>query len=232
MRIYRNFQEAFSEVKRDLVEMGIRVHAKTYQDKYIADNPDFGTRELQNYIYTVTDPNPAYLNPVQPWADLEWQERLAGIEGKPNAKLNPGEAWKAREDVWRQFLQADGKFAYTYGDRFRSHRQVRIMINRIKVDPDSRQLYISIWNPIDVHKLGGVSRVPCSLGYLIQIRKGKLNITYNMRSCDFITHFNNDVYLACKLQAYMADQTGYEVGTFTHWIGSLHIFNKDSKGVF
>ena len=53
-----------------------------------------------------------------------------------------------------------------------------------------------------------------------------------MRSCDFSTHFANDVYLAIKLLEYVAELTGYEVGNFTHTIFSLHIYKKDLKGVF
>jgi thymidylate synthase len=53
-----------------------------------------------------------------------------------------------------------------------------------------------------------------------------------MRSCDFSTHFPNDVYLAIKLLEYIAGITGYEVGSFTHTIFSLHVYRKDLKEVF
>ena len=49
-RIYNKFDEALSEIGRDLAEMGISVHPKTWQDKDVSDNPDFETKELQNYI--------------------------------------------------------------------------------------------------------------------------------------------------------------------------------------
>lgn len=53
-----------------------------------------------------------------------------------------------------------------------------------------------------------------------------------MRSSDFATHFANDVYLAMKLLHWVAEQTGYEPGSFSHTIFSLHVYNKDIKGVF
>lgn len=229
MRIYIGFREALSEIKRDLSEMGIRVHPHTYQDKFVADNPDFATLELQNYGYTVTRPKSADLTPTQPWADEEWKERVSGMNGAP---VNPGTAWKLREEVWCEFLQSDGTFAYSYGDRFSRREQIKLIINRIKEDPDSRQLFISVYDPSDILKMGGISRIPCSLGYIIQIRKGKLNFTYLQRSVDFVTHFQNDVYLAVKMQEYLSEYTHYPPGNFTHFVNSLHMFKKDAQGVF
>ncbi len=228
MRIYNDFTEALPEIQRDLVEMGIKVHPKTYQDKNVARDPQFETLELQDYIYTVVNPDGKDLSPTQPWADQEFCERILGIDGTP---VNPGEAWTTRREVWKEFLK-DGYFAYTYSERFAQQSQVLRIINRLSEDKDSRQLYVSIWNPTDTKNLGGISRVPCSLGYLIQVRKDHLNLTYLQRSCDFVTHFTNDIYLAWKFQEFVASQVNISIGTITHWIGSLHIFKKDGKGVF
>lgn len=218
--------EALNEIKRDLSEMGTEVHPQTMQDKYVGDNSDYYTKELQNYDYTVKNAVLSLneLSPTQPWADAELAERLSG---KP---INPGTAYLWRLSVWNEFLH-DGRFSYSYAERMAG--KLNTIIQEIKDRPDSRQLYLSIWdNRIDPYHLGGISRVPCSLGYLFQVRGGKLNITYSMRSCDFATHFQNDVYLAVKLLEYVAHETGYEPGNFTHFIGSFHIYKKDTEGVF
>ena len=47
-----------------------------------------------------------------------------------------------------------------------------------------------------------------------------------------MTHFQNDVYLAVRMLKYVASETGLPVGTFTHWLGSLHTFRKDMAFVF
>jgi len=112
------------------------------------------------------------------------------------------------------------------------NQQVERVIHRLKRDRDSRQIFVSVWDVLDTSNLGGVSRVPCTLGYLLQCRKDHLNITYLQRSADFATHLVNDIYLAKLLQNYVALETGLESGTYTHWIGSLHIFNKDAREVF
>lgn len=234
MRIYTDFKEALSEIKRDLAEMGIKVHSQTYQDKYIGDDPEMSSRELQNYIYTVTEPNyQTGLQPTQPWCDAEFEERI-------NPKGNPGEAWELRRDVWEQFIQGDGTFAYHYGERL--SWQVDEIVKTLSQDHDTRQAFMGMWRPHeDIRKTGGVSRVPCTLGYYFQLRKGQLNMTYLQRSGDFATHFVNDIYLAGRMHLHvlgeLRTEEGFhgdmvELGTYTHWLGSLHIFEKDVKEVF
>lgn len=232
MRIYCEANEAFEEIKRDLAEMGIWVHPKTMQDKNVEGNADYETTELQNYCYTILDAKSKDIpNVCQPWADAEFEERITDPK-TVGGFINPGEAWKLRENVWGEFFH-NGKFGYSYNELIWNNDQFNKVINRLKEDPDSRQLWISLWDPErDPDLLGGISRVPCSLGYGFQVREGKLNMHYVMRSCDFSTHFANDVYLAIKLLEYVAKLTGYEVGSFTHTIFSLHIYRKDLKNVF
>lgn len=243
MRIYINAEEMIEETKRDLAEMGIVVRPATMQDKYVKGNPDYETRELQNYSYCLLDAKSQDIpGVIQPWADAEFLERITDPwdrtpEGKVDPLstpeyLNPGKAWELRKEVWTEYLH-EGKMAYTYNELIWNNDQVTKTINRLKEDPDSRQLWISLWNPDkDPDFLGGVSRVPCSLGYGLQVRDGKLNLHYVMRSCDFATHFRNDVYLAIKFLEWVAEKTGYPVGSFTHTIFSLHVYNKDVEGVF
>lgn len=247
MRIYTNASEMIEETKRDLAEMGITVRPATMQDKYIKGDPDYETKELQNYSYCLLDAKSVDIPGVsQPWADAEFEERIhdpfAGGRGTsgmvtPGAEkypsfINPGEAWKMRAEVWTNYLH-DGKMAYTYNELLWTNDQTVKVLKRLKEDPDSRQLWISLWNPEkDPDFLGGISRVPCSLGYGLQVRDGALNLHYVMRSCDFATHFRNDVYLAIKFLEWAAEKTGHKVGSFTHTIFSLHVYNKDVQGVF
>lgn len=239
--MFIDWEETQEEIKRDLAEMGIEVRPKTMQDKVIEGNEDYFTKELQNYCYTILDANSKMITGVsQPWADAEfkervydpWERNLDGDEVLIPEFVNPGEAWKLRKEVWTEFMH-DGKMAYTYNERFWNNDQLRLIIDRLKEDHDSRQLWLSVWDPcVDPDNLGGVSRVPCSLGYNFQFRDGKLNIHYVMRSCDFSTHFRNDVYLAIRLLEYVAKEAGLEVGNFTHSIFSLHVYKKDIEKVF
>ena len=230
MRIYHNFEEAFSEVRRDLKEMGIKVHTQTYQNKHIGADESMATLELQNYVYRVNDPDYMEIKATQPWANLEFGERIN------ERATNPGKAWKSRQEVWKEFLNKDGKFDYTYSERL-ADRLGRAAFTLIK-DPMSRQVFVSVWAPDDLYNSGGVERIPCTLGYYFQIRGDALHITYLQRSADFSTHFFNDVYLAGRAQMHLRGliQAHIEnilfLGDFTHWVGSLHVFQKDVKEVF
>ena len=229
MRIYTNFEEAVNETHRDLAEMGIKVHPATMQNKNVADSEDYETLELQNYGYTVVDACSTIdqLNPTQPWADAEFSERVSPVF------TNPGVAWQLRDDVWTEFLNDHGQFDYTYNERFHYLKQLDKIIEELRRNPDSRQCYLSVWHPSDTQWIGrAVKRIPCSLGYLFQVRRGRLNMTYYMRSCDFVTHFHNDIYLAVRLMKYVAKMVGVEPGDFTHFMNSLHIYKKDAEGVF
>lgn len=236
MRIFSNFEEAFSEIKRDLAEMGINVHTKTMQNKNIEHDDNYSTKELQFYSYRVISPlsqlDRLYDKlPTPQWAEAEWRERQLGIEG---VAINPGTAYKLRDAVWNEYLNPQGKFDYSYSERFAMNHQVEKVIEALNRDNMTRQAYISVWDPKhDPDFLGtAISRVPCSLSYLFQYRQGRLNMEYSMRSCDFNTHFPNDVYEALKLMHYVCLKTGLKPGDFIHHIASFHVYKKDIKDVF
>lgn len=237
MRVFRNFDEAKNEMARDLNELGVTVRAG-YQSLEVGDNPNFETKELQNYDYRVLRPSRADLEPkTADWCHTEWADRVNGILGDP---VNPGRSWKLRPEVWEPLLEPDyygmfkeGQqlFSYTYSERLCA-AHVDLVLLSLMENPGTRQAYISIWNPIlDPLRLGK-RRVPCSLGYQLIRRGNLLHMTYHMRSSDFVTHFDNDCWLALRLLEYMAEQLQMEPGSFTHNITSLHVYAADVEGVF
>ena len=230
MRIFKDFPEAQNEIKRDLAELGVSVHPETMQDIYVADNPDYETKELANYVYSVSRPDYTEIEGTHDeWVEQEWKDRLAG-------DLNPGTAWKLRKDVWDSLMERNsthlgGSFAYTYSHRM-GGVHIHRLIEELQKHPHSRQLWLPVWDRISDENRRGQRRVPCSLGYWVINREDQIHLTYMMRSCDFATHYANDAALAVILQHYIATMTDYGVGTFTHFIGSLHIYAKDVADVF
>lgn len=226
-RLFADFPEAQNEITRDLAELGTDVWTETMQDKDIKGDPDFMTKELTNYTYTVLKPNYTEIEGTHDeWVQQEWEDRLLG-------ELNPGRAWQLRRDVWDQFREmrgAFGTFSYTYSQRM-GGRHLDKLINELVRHPHSRQLWLPVWWNVDENRRGD-RRVPCSLGYWFVQRDGALHQTYVMRSCDFYTHYANDVALATMLLHYMAKRTNFKVGTFTHFLGSLHVYSKDVAHVF
>jgi Thymidylate synthase len=230
-RFYRNFSEAANEIKRDLAELSIEV-PPLYQSKPVSDDPDYVSKELHNYVYTVLDPDYELIPDVhEEFVKAEWPERLRG-------ELNPGTAWRTRPEVWQSLREKvqvvggidRGKFSYTYSERM-GGSHIQKLIDDFKQSPYSRQLYLPVWATVD-EKRRGERRVPCSLGYWFVYRDKRIHMTYMMRSCDFITHWPNDVALASILLHYVAHQTETKVGSFCHFVGSLHVYAKDVEGVF
>jgi thymidylate synthase len=225
MRFYTNFSEAFNELKRELKEMGINIHTKSVQNKDITDNPEFDSKEITNYMYTVTQPNcdDIPLN-NEAWCEAEFGERTSRKD------LNPGTAWLLRKNYWEQFLKSDGTFDYAYPQRMKF--TLPRVINLLKKDNQTRRAFLPIFDSVRDCVDNLEARIPCSLGYWFVYRQSQLHITYLQRSSDFSEHFNNDVWLANKLKDYVAEKAGLEPGHFIHWLGSLHIFAKDVKNVF
>ncbi len=236
MRVYKTFPDALNEIKRDIAELGMKVHPQTMQDKYVGNDPDYETMEYLNMIYTVTQPNledlRAYVQ-TWDWCEAEFQERLSGL---PPSNPEALEAWKLRPEVWKEFALSGQGFGYSYGERYRdqpyrTRGPLRDIIEELRIHPDSRQLFMPVWRRLDNDHLGRI-RVPCSLGYWFALRQGKLHITYLQRSGDYFTHLANDLWLTRKLQEHVASEIEAEPGFFTHWIGSLHVYRKDVADVF
>jgi thymidylate synthase len=143
------------------------------------------------------------------------------------------------------------KFTHTYMERFWpkvatdglnpvKNRGIRYelgdfrdVINLLKNEPFTRQAFLPIWFPEDTGAVHG-GRVPCTLGYHFIRRHNYLHLIYYIRSCDFFRHFNDDVYMACRLVHYIIRQLFEEgswanvsPGTITMHITSLHIFNQE-----
>ena len=224
MRVYDDCYELMSEIFREVWEMGHIVHTNTMQNKDIADDEGYKTKEVMMYSYCLTGLKKiSYLFfadvMAREWADAEFVERVSFTP------TNPGIAYKLRKHIWDEFLNADNKFDYSYNERMIG--KIKDIIRLLKKDPDSRQAIINIWNDEDYDGIGGHLRVPCSMYYQFLIRNGQLNIIYNQRSADVVTHFGNDVYLAYRLMEHIAHLLDIKPGYLYHNIGSLHSYKKD-----
>ena len=224
MRVYGDCYELMSEIYRDVWEMGHIVHPRSMQNKIVEGDEGYMTKEVINYAYSLTNLFKVdYLFLADPkariWAEAEFDERVS------KSYRNPGQAWKLRRDVWTEFLKEWG-FEYTYNERMAI--SLDKVISELKINPDTRQAIISVWDPDkDIDGIGGNYRVPCSVYYQAMVRDNRLHLVYNQRSADVVTHFGNDVYLAWKLMEYIADSIRVKRGYLFHNIGSLHAYKKD-----
>lgn len=97
------------------------------------------------------------------------------------------------------------------------------VIGLLREDPSSRQAVIHIKDADD----RPTKDVPCTVYLQFLIREGKLNLSVHMRSNDIWMGVPYDMFSFCFLQMLMAMQLGVEVGEYTHYAGSLHLYQRD-----
>jgi len=116
---------------------------------------------------------------------------------------------------------------YRYGD-------LNDTIEKLLLNPLTRQAFIPIWFPEDTGLIN--ERVPCTLGYHLIMRNNRLHINYYMRSCDFMRHFRDDIYMAARLADWVLKKLRneefdiwgrVELGFITVSITSLHLFEEE-----
>lgn len=155
--------------------------------------------------------------------------------GEQFAHTYPERIWpKEAGKVWESKVRPDYDelWGNNTGVRF-EYGDLEDVVNLLIKSPGTRQAFLPIWFPEDTGVVHG-ERVPCTLGYHFMIRNNQLQITYYMRSCDLIRHFQDDVYMAGRLAQWVRDELNkhlhnrvYDVGELVMHIVSLHCFVGD-----
>jgi thymidylate synthase len=102
-------------------------------------------------------------------------------------------------------------------------------VERLKLDPDSRQAVVSIWDPL--YDMQDTRDLPCTLNFNFRIRNDKLNMSTTMRSNDVWLGAAYDVFMFTQLQCTVANALGVEVGTYTHHAYSFHIYERNVEAM-
>lgn len=95
-------------------------------------------------------------------------------------------------------------------------------------DHNSRQAVIHIKDPQDYTE-HPTHDVPCTVALQFFIRDGLLYMTTYMRSNDLWTGFPYDVFAFTSFQILLAFKLGVGIGTYTHFAGSLHLYERSLK---
>lgn len=129
----------------------------------------------------------------------------------------------------------DGDVYYgAYGKRIRGHfgfDQLEKAYYALQNMPESRQVIIQIYDvakdfPID----NGQPRsndIPCNICSLLKVRNGKLEWTQIMRSNDILLGMPYNFVQFTSLQEILAGWLGLEMGSYIHYIDSLHLYCRD-----
>lgn len=115
-----------------------------------------------------------------------------------------------------------GKWVYTYHQRM--EKQVPFIIEELKRNPQSRRAVIVIrdW------EVDSKSSDPACLQHIqYLVRDNKLHCKVTFRSNDACKATFMNAFALIMLQKRIADELGYEMGSYTHRANSFHCYEKD-----
>lgn len=107
--------------------------------------------------------------------------------------------------------------------------QLRKVIDLLRKDPTSRRAVININVPNE--NVIETKDEPCTVSIQFLLRDNKLNCTVYMRSNDIWFGFPYDIVFFTELQRIVAMNVEAELGTYTHLVGSLHMYDRDEEKI-
>ncbi|MNY85602.1 Thymidylate synthase [compost metagenome] len=134
------------------------------------------------------------------------------------------------------FAQRYGDLGNVYGAQWRRWKttqgdtidQLRNVIEQIKVNPDSRRLIVSAWNPEDIPSM---ALPPCHSLFQFYVNEGKLSCQLYQRSGDAFLGIPFNIASYALLTHMVARECDLEVGEFIHTIGDAHIYSNHAEQV-
>lgn len=177
------------------------------------------TLEIEDLVIELADPERAIIGKARP----QFNEAIGAVEGlQLIAGISDASLTCEIQPNFRAFTD-DGELYGAYGPR--TVGQFPVITERLRIDPDTRQAIVTIWNP-EFDAAGGKKDHPCTTAFNFRIRSGKLNMTTFMRSNDAYWGWVYDVYQFCMVQLTLANVLGVQPGTYTHHAASFHLYEQ------
>lgn len=213
MKIYEN--ETIQEVYKELIE--------DLKSSEVVGN----TKEINNCCLVVNKPTTdnfylPYRSVSERYANGELEWYFTG-----NNKL---EFIKQYGSMWER-LSDDGvtnnsAYGYILMKKY-GYNQIEQIIELLKKDPTSRRAVLNIEDPT-LNKIT-TKDYQCTVALQFLLRNGKLEETVIMRSNDVYFGLPYDYIFFETLGEYIASELGVELGTYTHFSGSMHMYLRDEE---
>ena len=141
------------------------------------------------------------------------------------------EEYKKQMNIFKENILNDDNFSKKFGDlgnvygkqwrNFNGIDQLKNVIEQIKINPSSRRLIVSAWNPSEVDTM---ALPPCHTMFQFYISDGKLSCQLYQRSADVFLGVPFNIASYSLLTILIAKECGLEVGEFVHTLGDAHIY--------
>jgi thymidylate synthase len=132
--------------------------------------------------------------------------------------------------IWDEWADENGDLGPVYGKQWRDWAtaddghvdQIAELIETLKVNPASRRMVVSAWNPGELHAM---ALAPCHCLFQCYVANGKLSLQLYQRSADIFLGVPFNIASYALLTHMLAQQTGLEVGEFVWTGGDCHLYS-------
>ncbi|MFI9755793.1 thymidylate synthase [Streptomyces collinus] len=104
------------------------------------------------------------------------------------------------------------------------------VLELLRTESDSKRGYLPVFSAREL-AIPDNPDMACLAGLHLLVRDGRLHMVCNMRANDLDCGLLSDVFSFTVLQEYAAIRLGVKLGTYTHFIGSAHICDRNMKRV-
>ena len=141
--------------------------------------------------------------------------------------------------IWNEWADSNGDLGPVYGSQWRNWNgddidQIKIVVDQIKNNPDSRRMIVAAWNPSVLPQsgmsfsenvaAGNAALPPCHAWFQFYVADGKLSCQMYQRSADIFLGVPFNIASYALLNLMMAQVTGLEPGEFVLTFGDAHIY--------
>ncbi len=132
--------------------------------------------------------------------------------------------------IWDEWADESGELGPVYGRQWRAWPasrdreidQMRLLLDQIKGNPDSRRLIVSAWN---VGELDEMALAPCHALFQFYVAQGKLSCQLYQRSADIFLGVPFNIASYALLTLMMAQVCGLKPGEFIWTGGDCHLYS-------
>jgi len=132
--------------------------------------------------------------------------------------------------IWDEWADENGDLGPVYGHQWRHFPkpgggevdQVRMLVNAIKNNPDSRRHIVCAWNPGMIEQM---ALPPCHAFFQFYVADGKLSCQLFQRSADIFLGVPFNIASYALLTMMIAQVCALEPGDFVHTFGDAHLYD-------
>jgi thymidylate synthase len=138
--------------------------------------------------------------------------------------------------IWDEWADDNGNLGPVYGKQWRSWEavdgrvidQIKVAVDQIRNNPDSRRIIVSAWNVSELNKM---ALAPCHAFFQFYVAEGRLSCQLYQRSADIFLGVPFNIASYALLTMMMAQVCNLEPGDFVHTLGDAHLYSNHMEQV-